>query len=96
MNENGKFNSEYMLDGKPYSWRGDFESSNKTYIERRINNSGETEHNEAHLYYIPALDQIGFKGIQSLDYVDKYGKNHYIIYEVPEFYYFKRCADIQK
>lgn len=69
LNDNGSFESAYPPDEdfEGYSWSGAYRVHKSTYIEIGMNNSNQQEHNEAWLYYVPAIDSIIYKGTRSLD-----------------------------
>lgn len=86
MNADGDFQSAYPLEGKTYSWEGQFTLDSTSYIEKGINNSKKREHNEAWLYYVPKLEVLIYKGTKSLDS----DTGEYIYYD-DGYVYFKKC-----
>lgn len=92
LREDGTFESSFPLDGEPYSWKGDFSFQGSTYIELGEHSDGSPAHNEANLYYVPALDVILFKGTRSLTGFDLNGEKEFVVYEQSEFPFFRRCT----
>ena len=91
MDNEGNLRSHYPLDGEIYSWEGTYKFTDQLYLEDAINNDGEIEKNEAKLYYLPKYAVIIYKGTRSLESIDEQGKENYIYYEGPDFFYFKKC-----
>lgn len=87
LTENGDFESAIPEDDETYSWSGTYTLNDTTYIEKGINNRNKPEHNEAWLYFVPAMDAIIFKGTRSFDSNSK----KFIDYEDDSYIYLKRC-----
>lgn len=81
-----------MGHSQTYKWSGKYLFKDTTYIEDGTNSQGGKGWNEAHLYYVPEIELLIYKGTKSFDSFNKNGCIKYAYYTGPDFYYFRRCG----
>ncbi len=91
LNKDASFEAQYPLPDGNYSWHGRYSLDGNVYREEATNNSEAFELNEAELFYVPARDQLIYKGICSFHGYNADGRIKYLELSGPEYVYLERC-----